>query len=803
MIIRDFLLDADYITAEGRERGDEAERERAVLRLFFRNNVVYDDRFKPYFYAAVKNNFPLEKAMEEIKALENIVDVEKVERKFLGDKINVLKIIVSHPKVVPRKRSEIKEFDFISDIFEHDILFARRYLIDNNISPFLISEIDVEERGNGEGKGGKGKYLKNIKQGNEAARELKILAFDIEVYSPKGAPREREDPIIMISIASSSGLRKVLTWREIKGLSYVEFCESEVDMLKRFERIIREEDPDIILGYNTDGFDLPYIKAREKKLKIKLNLGRVEGEIKIRSSRGIKECEIPGREHVDLYPIIRRSIKLSSYVLEDVVYAVLGKEKEKISGEEMPKLWDAGEDERKAFAEYAMEDAVSALELAYKFLPLYIELSQIVGLPLFDVSRMTSGQLVEWLLIRHAHKENELVPNKAGGEEYLRRAEDTYAGAYVVEPKKSLAENIAVFDFRSLYPSIIVTHNIDMSTLRHGKNSNSPPDLSLHFTQDKKGFIPSVVEEILKKRIEAKKAMKKANDSEERKALDLKQHALKLIANSFYGYMGYPRARWYKKECAESVTSFARSYIKKVMEKAEKEFGMEVIYGDTDSLFVVLDKKNEEKIERFLNEVNKSLPGIIELEYEGFYRRGLFLTKKRYALINEKGEITVKGLELVRRDWAEIAKATQKAVLEAILKEGNPEKAAEIVKEQIRRIKNREVSLSEIVLHTQITKSIETYKNVGPHVKAARKAIAKGREVYPGMIIKYVIVKGKGMISDRATPVEDVSIEDYDADYYIENQILPPVARILEALGYALETLKGEKKQADLKSWFS
>jgi len=263
--------------------------------------------------------------------------------------------------------------------------------------------------------------------------------------------------------------------------------------------------------------------------------------------------------------------------------------------------------------------------------------------------------------------------------------------------------------------------------------------------------------------------------------------------------MGYPRARWYRRECAESVAAFARHYIKKVMKIAEEEFKFRVVYGDTDSLFIVLPEK--EKAYEFLNYVNRSMPGIIELELEGFYKRALFVTKKRYALLSEDGRIIVKGLELVRRDWAPIAKKTQKKILEIILKENKPEKAARYVRDVIENIRKREVTLEDMTIYTQITKKIESYEGKEPHVGAAKKLREAGIEVVPGMIIGYIVGKGTKKISDRTIPVELAKIEDYDPEYYIENQIMPAVLRIFEALGYKKDFLKSGIKQKSLLSF--
>ncbi|MDI6643436.1 MAG: DNA polymerase domain-containing protein [Methanobacteriaceae archaeon] len=209
----------------------------------------------------------------------------------------------------------------------------------------------------------------------------------------------------------------------------------------------------------------------------------------------------------------------------------------------------------------------------------------------------------------------------------------------------------------------------------------------------------------------------------------------------------------------------------------------------------------KEKAEEFLNFINNDLPEGMELEFEGFYNRGFFVTKKRYALI-ENDNIVVKGLELVRRDWAPIAKKTQEKVLFAILKDGSPEKAIEIVKAVVQDIKKGNVKLEDLVIHTQLTKNPDEYVQKAPHVLAAQKAIKRGRKIERGSIIRYVVVKGKEAISKRAEPIEDVDIANYDPSYYIDNQLLPAVSRILDALGYSNDEIAHGEKQSSLDAFF-
>jgi DNA polymerase, archaea type len=214
-----------------------------------------------------------------------------------------------------------------------------------------------------------------------------------------------------------------------------------------------------------------------------------------------------------------------------------------------------------------------------------------------------------------------------------------------------------------------------------------------------------------------------------------------------------------------------------------------------------LNKEILEKVDEFLGDVNKNLPEGMELEYEGFYERGFFVTKKRYALI-ENNNIVVKGLELVRRDWAPVAKKTQEKVLKAILKDASPEKAASIVRDVIVEIKKGDIPLEDLVIHTQLTKNPEQYVQRAPHVMAAKKAIKRGRKVGPGSIIRYVVVKGKEPISQRAEPIEDVDVSNYDPNYYIENQLLPAVSRILTSIGYSEQEILHKGKQSNLDAFF-
>lgn len=217
-----------------------------------------------------------------------------------------------------------------------------------------------------------------------------------------------------------------------------------------------------------------------------------------------------------------------------------------------------------------------------------------------------------------------------------------------------------------------------------------------------------------------------------------------------------------------------------------------------------IEIKIKKQAQKFLTCLNSTLPESMELEYEGFYKRGFFVSKKRYAVI-EDGEIIAKGLELVRRDWAPIVKETQENVLKAILEEGDTDKAIKYVKSVLKNLKSGKIPTKELIIHTQITKPLDEYKQIAPHVVAAKIIEEHGVKVTRGTIIQYIIVKGKGPISQRAVPYEYSEGLEYDRDYYINNQLIPAISRIMDSLGYSkndLEDLARGEVQQSLDAFF-
>ncbi|MFH0862057.1 MAG: DNA-directed DNA polymerase [Candidatus Altiarchaeota archaeon] len=769
------LLDADYVTKD----------EKPVIRLFYKTEagqlIEEVTGFEPYFYALPRADIG---ALEDsMKGLAGVVRVERLRLLEKGKETDVLKVVLRQPKDVPQLRDSVARLPTAAGYREADIPFARRYIIDSGIVPMEHSE----------------------------GVELNVAAVDCEIAAD-GEPDASRHPLSMISYADSKGLRRVWTFeRKNPGLDYVEVVKDEAAMLRKLVDTVREQGIDILTGYNTDNFDFPYFEGRAAKLRVELDFGSDGSRLRM-ERRGMNNgARIVGRPHVDMYPVCRQVFNLPRYQLEDVYASLFGVEKLDIKVSEISEFFNGTDPKKFAIlCEYSLSDADATLKIALKMLPLMYEMSKIIRQPLYETSRMRSGQRVEHLLVEEAHRQGVLVPNRPSEEEFDEREDAPYEGAFVVDPKKGIHDNIVHFDFTSLYPSIVISHNIDPTTLDcECCEASAPKAPNGHwFCTNAKGFIPEVLGWLLQKRAEVKNRMTAEADPERKKILDVEQQAVKLLANSMYGYYGFQRARWYCRECAEAIAGWGREYIQETIKVATAE-GFEVIYGDTDSVYLTRDdlKDTKEIIRRameFQKKINDRLPEAMELKYEDFYLRGIFITKKRYAVINQQGKMTVRGLETRRRDWCEAAKGTQQKVLDALLKDRDPEKAANVVKEMVQRIKAGNVPLSELAINTQMTRNLGGYVTEGPHVAAVRRAMKEGVDFKQGDIITYIVTKkggSSGNIGEKAVIIDHVKEGDYDADYYINNQVLPAVMRILEALGYQEDEMKGKGKQMTLGDW--
>ncbi|HLC65248.1 MAG TPA: DNA-directed DNA polymerase [Candidatus Nanoarchaeia archaeon] len=793
--------------------------DKAVIHLYGRtadgNDIcIIDDNFRPYFYVFSGD---LEKAKLKIEQLkverERIVAFvtgsEIVKKRYMGKDVKALKVYTNIPGAVPIIKDTVRQWSFIDSVHEYDILFGRRYLIDKGIIPFLSYEVE------GDFAAVKSKVpvfrAESIEQRSEDVLEgPRILSFDIETYYSEREIMPEKFPIIMLAFYGQN-FRKVFTWKRFSTSDdSIEFVESEAELLEKFRETIEHYKPEIITGYFSDGFDFPYIESRARKYKIKLDLGLDYSELRI-NRKGDVDAKITGINHVDVFRYIQRimgrSLETDSYSLDAVSFELLGEKKLDVNLDEMSKAWDEGSQEIEKYCRYNLHDAKLTYELCNKLLPNMVELVKIIGLPIDDVIRMGFSQLVELYLLRQAPRFNEIAPNRPEHEDINRRREDTYKGAFVFEPKPGLYKNIAVFDFRSLYPSIISSHNISSATLNCSCCGDEKVPLEgkeYWFCRKEKGFLPSVIGDLIEHRVRIKEMVRKQKDV----LLTARENVLKLLANSFYGYFGFFGARWYSLESAQSTTAYGRFYIHKVIDKAEKE-GFTVLYSDTDSIFLLLDRKTKVDAEKFMESINLELPGLMELEYEGLYPSGIFVptkegtagAKKKYAMISENGILKIRGFETVRRNWSLVAKELQENVLRVILQEGDIDKAYNLAKQTIRDLREKKIAMEKVIIKTQITKEVGSYEAIGPHVAIAQRLEMQGKKVEPGSIISYIVTEYGAKIRDKAKLPEEVKEGEYDAEYYINNQVIPAIEKIFEVLGYSKGAIEG-REQGTLGRFF-
>ncbi len=751
--------------------------------------LLRDRRFRPYFYALVDPNY-----IDKVKEIENaikqlskpkspITRVDLVKRKFFGREVSALRIETCIPEYVREYREAVKKIPGIIDVLEADIRFAMRYLIDNDILPCTWHRFKVVERGK----------PRNYRVDEEyevvevldcvdriEIPKLRVLAFDIEVYNPRGTPKPVRDPVIIIAIKTDRGDVELFT------------AEGKDDRkpIKEFIEFVQSYDPDIIVGYNSNRFDWPYLLERCKYLGIKLDVSRVVGVEPRPSVYG--HISVPGRLNVDLYDFAEEIPEVKVKSLEEVAeFLGVMKKSERINipWYEIHRYWD-DEKLRPKLLAYAKDDVVATYGIAEKLLPFGIQLSSITGLPLDQVMSASVGFRLEWYLIRVAYRYGELVPNR------IEREAESYRGAIVLEPLRGVHENVAVLDFSAMYPSIMMKYNVGPDTLVRDESDRleygcyEAPEVGHKFRKEPPGFFKTVLETLVSTRKRVREEMKRyPPDSVEYKLLDERQRALKILANATYGYMGWAGARWYCRECAEAVTAWGRQTIRRAIEIAHS-LGLKVIYGDTDSLFVVYEPG---KVEKFLKMVERELG--LEIKIDKVYRRVFFTeAKKRYIGLTEDGRIDVVGFEAVRGDWAEIAKEMQEKVAEIVLKTMDHRKAVEFVRRELERIRDEVekgvAPIEKFVIWKTLTKPITAYEVEAPHVTAAKIMIRQGYKVEVGDKIGYVIVKGSGKISERARPYFMVDVRDIDLDYYIDHQIVPAVLRVLEYFGVTDKQLK-------------
>ncbi len=781
------IIDVDYVLVD----------DKPIVRIFGKTlegkaACAFYEGYKPYFYAGS------ERVKDILEEESQVQKIEKVSRKLTGgyqDPREIYKITISNPSKTPELRERLTAAGVTT--YEADILFKYRFMNDLGMKGLGWIKLDgsngISTGTVNVGKCIRATSLKPVERLEDAP--LRTMAFDIECVSDSGGlPDAGKDPIVMISMVFNESFRNsremLLSTRPGPGVTTV---STEQGMLEKFIDTIKEFDPDIITGYNINNFDLPYIIERMEKYRIRPVMGRCNRkQANARKIMSKYRISIIGRMVVDSFEIIKKDYSLMRYGLDFVAGKLLGERKEDVKIHQIEKYWKGSSEEYEKLVKYSIKDSRLAMQLVEKLglMDKYIALSKVSGTLMQDAMNSGEATRIENYLLREFNKAGFVMPCRPSQEEVAKRDSDKkkeLKGGFVLEPIKELHSNIIVLDFKSMYPSIIRSFNICPTTII--KNNELKKTIETvdgsRFTppEIRRGIIPGILENLMKSRTAAKKKGARAKDPFKKKVFDAEQWALKIMANAFYGYMGYSRARIYDLNVANAITSSGRNMIHTTKDSVEKEYNHTVVYGDTDSVMIKLDMEDMEKVRRRANriarELTEKLPGIMELEFEKFFKRFLPLTKKRYfAWKFEPGErgwkegIEMKGIETVRRDWCELVGDTISNVIDIILKKDDPMEAVSYFTTIVQKIMKNEVPVNKLVITKTMTKAPDKYMGMQPHIELVKKIMTRNTEEVPGVgdRISYVIVKGMGLLSKRAEDPAYVTENgiQVDSKYYIE-----------------------------------
>ncbi len=753
-----FILTGDWLDLNGRN----------ILRFWgisFKREVyeIIVDNVKPVFF--------IERKTDLQNLLRNFKRKEVALKTFGGAEADA--IYFNTQKELKEAAQKLSE-NFIHT-YESDVDPVRRYLMER----FLNVQMNVE----GEAVKKECYFrLRNPKvKPAELKPDFKTISIDIEtgtrsgqVYSIAGDVRHPGEILKKVFMLGEPKVKR--------APKEIDFFDSETEMLTSFIKWFEETDPDIIIGWHVIGFDLMFLEKRCQELGINFNIGRGKSKISLRARKsGRYFAGIPGRIVIDGPPALRSAFyAFEDYKLETVAQELLGTGKtitpEQNKVREIENLFRK---DKIKLAEYNLNDAVLVSDIFEKtgLIEQSIKRSQLSGLFMDQLGMMTAA--FDHFFLPRIHRAGYVVPNIKDLD-----AAEHLAGGYVIDPKPGIYDDVIVLDFRSLYPSIIMTFNIDpLSRLESGTDTITTPT-GYRFSATK-NFLSDFIEKLMIQRSEAKKKSDK-----------YLSQAIKILMNSFYGVMGSYGCRFFHPDLPSAITGTGQWLLLGSKEHLEKD-GYEVLYGDTDSLFVKL--KGEESRgnnsgesiaadlniywkERLKTEFN--VESHMEIEYEKYYRKFILTpargsetgAKKRYAglLATENGEkLDFVGMEFVRSDWTRLAKDFQVELYERIFRD---KEIDDWIRRIVSAVKNGELN-DKLVYRKHLRKNIESYtKNIPPQVKAAKMLGTNQGTVY------YFITK-RGPV-----PVE-LDHSDIDYQHYIEKQIKPIADSVLVLLGKSFDSI--------------
>nr|XP_019534411.2 DNA polymerase delta catalytic subunit [Aedes albopictus] len=832
--------------------------------------------FAPYLYVAAPRGFKKCHLSEFRKALdksvmndmrsnrenvqEAVLDVELVDRQsILGyngeEKSTFIKVTMALPRLLAagkrllEKEQMMPTMDFQDcRVYESNIDFDIRFMVDTGVVGCSWIELPAgtwrrRQKGKTPAPETRCQIEVDVAYNNFIAHEpegewskvapFRILSFDIECAGRKGIfPEPQHDPVIQIAnMVIRQGdqepfLRNVFTLNTCAPIvgSQVLSYKTEQELLDKWASFVRELDPDILTGYNINNFDIPYLLNRASHLKVKnfeylgriTNIRSVVKETVIQSKqmgkRENKYVNFEGRVPFDLLFVLLRDYKLRSYTLNAVSYHFLQEQKEDVHHSIITDLQNENEQTRRRLAMYCLKDAYLPVRLLNKLMCVvnYMEMARVTGVPLSCL--LTRGQQIKVMsqLLRKSKACGYLIPSYHGS-----GSDEQYEGATVIEPKRGYyADPISTLDFASLYPSIMMAHNLCYTTLLQPANKNqldltddqitrTPANNLFVKSSVRKGILPEILESLLAARKRAKADLKVEKDPFKRSVLDGRQLALKISANSVYGFTGAQVGKLPCLEISGSVTAYGRTMIEQTKQEVEQRYTVEngyendavVIYGDTDSVMVNFGVKTLERSMELGREaaefVSNKFVKPIKLEFEKVYYPYLLINKKRYAGLyftrpDKYDKMDCKGIETVRRDNSPLVANLMNSCLQKLLIERNPEGAVEFAKQTIADLLCNRIDISQLVITKELAKSDYAAKQA--HVELANKMKKRDPGSAPklGDRVPYVIINAAKNTPAYQKAEDPIYVLEncvpIDSKYYLENQLSKPLLRIFEPI---------------------
>lgn len=783
---------------------------------------------KPYFLTDLepKNIAEHGDAVSQVNYVTKLHPIRRQKQKLW-------KIITRDPLAVRELRGTvIKEG---GRVWEADIRYHHNYIFDNLLVPGMkyrassrwerIDEVDekiISEMSTLLSEPTESIYGESLERSAMIAELTKIfeqrppkvprVALDVEMYTPEPGkvpdPDEAIYPIISAALADTNGRVKVLVLHR-EGVRMEGEIPSEVTEVEIFDseralllELLRElENYPVVLTFNGDAFDLPYIFNRLLLLGLERSSIPMEASDDMVTFRHIL--------HIDLYKLF--SIKaLQVYAfgskyrelrLESISRALLNMDKialeDSVSAVSLDRL-----------IAYNARDAVLTLKLTTfsneLVWNLIIMISRISKLGIEDVTRHQVSTWIRGLMNWEHRRRGWLIPSREelGEGEARSRAtikDKKYRGAIVLEPPVGVFFDVVVLDYASLYPSIIKSWNLSYETINRQscENERQVPEVNHRVCMDFRGITSEIVGLLRDYRVRVyKKRAKETRDEDMRKWYDAVQSALKVYINASYGVFGNENFPFYSLAVAESVTAIGRSVLMSTLQMA-RENSIEIIYGDTDSIFAW--SPGEEALAKMIEHVARN--HALELEMDKRFRFVLFGgLKKNYLGITEKGEIVVKGMVGKKSNTPEFIKTEFMNVVEILKEMKDPEsfpttlqRIREHILEVNRKVKNMGYTLDELAIRVMLSKDPEKYvKTIPQHVKAA-KILSRQVPVSKGTIISFV----KTRDSMEVKPVLLAKLSEVDTNKYIE-YVRTAFEQILESFGVTWEEMSGGRSLSRL-----